>query len=60
MFFERFPTEFRLGAMGKVVLPCVDGQAYFCPGGKIPCPFLSTCNALRLIERKWDEVKNGG
>ena len=46
--------------MGNVVLPCLGGQACVCPDGKLPCPLLSTCNALKMIQKKWDEVKNGG
>ena len=52
LFIERFPSEFRLGAMAKIVLPCQGGRPFVCPDGRLPCPFLSTCNALRLIEKK--------
>ena len=54
LFIERFPSEFRLGAMSKAVMPCCKGKAFVCPDGKLPCPFLSTCSALKLIEKKTD------
>ena len=54
LFIERFPSEFRLGAMSKVVMPCCKGKAFVCPDGKLPCPFLSTCSALKVIEKKKD------
>ena len=54
MFIERFPSEFRFGAMSKVVMPCCRGKAFVCPDGKLPCPFLSTCSALKVIEKKKD------
>lgn len=39
-FVERFPTEFRTAAMGKVILPEKDGLPYVCPDGSLPCSFL--------------------
>ena len=54
LFIERFPSEFRLGAVSKVVMPCSKGKALVCPDGKLPCPFLSTCTALKVIEKKKD------
>ena len=54
LFIERFPSGFRLGAMSKVVMPCCKGKAFVCPDGKLPCPFLSTCSALKVIEKKKD------
>ena len=52
LFIERFPSEFRLGAMSKVVMPCLKGKAYVCPDGKLPCPFLSTCTALKMLKKR--------
>ena len=52
MFVERFPSEFREMSMQKVVLPCnMDGSLPFvAPGGALPCPALSTFNALRYLQ----------
>ena len=57
LFIERFPTEFRLGAMAKVVLPHRQGVPFVAPGDKLPCPFLSTCNALKALEKSPDKMK---
>ena len=35
-------------------MPCCKGKAFVCPDGKLPCPFLSTCSALKVIEKKKD------
>ena len=59
LFIERFPSEFRLGAIPKVVLPCQGGRAFFCPDGRLPCPFLSTCNALRMLEKNKADQSQG-
>ena len=39
LFIERCPSDFRLGAMSKIVLPCHGGRPYVCPDGKLPGPF---------------------
>ena len=52
MFVERFPSEFREMSMQKCVLPCsLDGSLPFvAPDGGLPCPALSTFNALRYLQ----------
>ena len=52
MFVERFPSEFREMSMQKAVLPCsMDGSRPFvAPDGSLPCPALSTYNALRYLQ----------
>ena len=52
MFVERFPSEFREMSMQKVVLPCnMDNSLPFvAPDGCLPCPALSTFNALKYLQ----------
>ena len=52
MFVERFPSELREMSMQKVVLPCnMDSSLPFvAPDGSLPCPALSTINALRYLQ----------
>ena len=52
MFVERFPSEFREMSMQKAVLPCnMDSSLPFvAPDGSLPCPALSTFNALRHLQ----------
>ena len=52
MFVERFPSEFREMSMQKAVLPCsMDGlRPFVAPDGSLPCPALSTYNALRYLQ----------
>ena len=38
LFIERFPSEFRIGAMSKVVMPCFKGKAFVCPGREAAMP----------------------
>ncbi len=45
---SRFQTSFDPMAMDRLCCPMVDGLPYVAPDGKLPCPFLSTCNALRI------------
>ena len=59
LFIERFPSEFRIGAMSKIILPCHGWQPYVCPDGKLPCPCLSTCTALRMIEKRKVDIPRG-
>ena len=54
LFIERFPTEFRMMALGKVVLPVKDGKPYVTEDG-LPCPLLSTFNALRYLSTRFDD-----
>lgn len=48
LFVDRFPTEFRLAAVQRIVMPHNDGLPYVTPEGLLPCPWLSTCNALKV------------
>ena len=52
LFIERFPTEFRLGAMAKIVLPCLNGRPYVCPDGQLPCPFWRRATPFGCSKRK--------
>jgi hypothetical protein len=41
-FTEKFPQEFRLGAMNKAVVPSCDGRPFVCPDGKCHVLFCQT------------------
>ena len=56
-FVERFPTEFRMASLGKIVLPHREGLPYVTVDGKIPCPLLSTCNALKALQTQRDKLQ---
>ena len=49
-FVERFPQEFRLASMGKIIMPHLGGDPYVAPDGKLPCPWLSSANALKVLQ----------
>ena len=49
-FVERFPQEFRLASLGRIILPHWQGEPYIAPDGKLPCPLLSSCNALKVLQ----------
>ena len=49
VFFQRFPIYFSLQALGKLVLPHKGGKPYLTQDGKLPCPFLSTFNAIKML-----------
>ena len=51
-FVQRFPKDFSLLAMGKIVLPCYEGLPYVTKDGKLPCPLLATMNAIKVIQKK--------
>ena len=51
IFVERFPKDFSLQALGKVILPMKGGKPYVTKDGKLPCPFLSTFNAVKMLTR---------
>ena len=60
-FVERFPTEFRLASLGKIILPCCkEGMPFMTPDGKLPCPLLSTCNALKFLQGSPATLLAGG
>ena len=50
LFVERFPAEFRLASMGRIILPYSNGAPFITPDGKLPCPLLATCNALKVLQ----------
>jgi hypothetical protein len=50
LFVERFPQEFRLASMGRIILPHLGGAPFVAPDGKLPCPMLSSCNALKVLQ----------
>lgn len=50
LFVERFPQEFRLASMGRIILPHLKGAPFVAPDGKLPCPLLSSCNALKVLQ----------
>ena len=50
LFVERLPQEFRLASMGRIILPHLKGAPYIAPDGKLPCPLLSSCNALKVLQ----------
>ena len=56
LFIQRFPSEFRLMSMGRIVLPMKDGRAYVAEDG-LPCPILSTVNAVKYLSTKYDDEK---
>ena len=60
MFVERFPSEFREMSMQKAVLPCsMDGSLPFvAPDNGLPCPTLSTFNALRYLQGHPEAMAN--
>ena len=61
LFTQRFPTDFREMSMQKMVLPCnVEGTLPFVAKDGLPCPALSTVNALRWLEQKRDQLKEKG
>ena len=51
LFVDRFPKDFSLQALGKVVLPMKGGKPYVTKDGKLPCPLLSTFNAVKVLTR---------
>ena len=52
LFTHRFLTDFREMSMAKLVLPCnLDGTLPFVAQDGLPCPALSTMNALRWLEQ---------
>ena len=56
LFVKRFPSEFRLAAMGKLVLPHCDNLPFACTAdGLLPTPCLSTINALKWLSKNKDK-----
>ena len=51
---KRFPTEFRLMALGRVVLPMKHGRPYVTEDG-LPCPLLSTFNAMKYLAIRYED-----
>ena len=59
LYTKRFPREFRLAAMGRVVLPCLGKLPYVTKEGDLPSPILSTMNALRYLDLHPDQLERG-
>ena len=49
-FVDRFPMEFRLAPLGRIILPHHNGDPFQTDDGKFPCPALSSCNALKVLQ----------
>ena len=61
LFIDRFPTDFMEMAMSKFVLPySAEAMPFLAPDGHLPCPALSTVNALRWLEANPDFLKSKG
>ena len=58
LFVERFPTEFTPMAMHQIVLPCSEDFTlpFVTDGGLLPCPCLSTFNALKYLQEKPEKM----
>ena len=57
LFVERFKSDFKEMSMQKTVLPCsADGLPFVAPDGSLPCPSLSTFNALKYLQEKPEEL----
>ena len=52
-FVDRFPTEFRLAAWGRIILPHFNGEPFMTEEDKLPCPLLSSCYALEVLSPQW-------
>ena len=55
-FVERFPMEFRLASLGRIIVPHHNGDPFQDDEGKLPCPALSSCNALKVLQKKRGEL----
>ena len=51
-FVDRFPQEFNIQSLQKIVLPMREGVPYVCPDGTLPCPWLATRLALKQLHDK--------
>lgn len=49
---QRFRQECSVSAMSRIILPHFVGKPYVTNDGKLPCPFLSMANALKMIEQE--------
>ena len=45
--------------MNKMILPMYKNMPYVTPDGCLPCPALSTCNALKWLERNKEKMLAG-
>ena len=59
LLVERFPSDFRLMALHRFVLPMKEGLPYMAPDGMLPCPALSTIIALRYLQATPGALDNG-
>jgi hypothetical protein len=56
LFVKRFPSEFRLAAMAKFVMPHNSNRPFVCAAdGLLPTPCLSTINALKWLAKNKDK-----
>ena len=56
LFAKRFPSEFRLAAMAKFVMPHNNNRPFVCAAdGLLPTPCLSTINALKWLAKNKDK-----
>ena len=44
--------EFRLASLGRIIVPHLNGDPFQTDDGKLPCPALSSCNALTVLQSK--------
>ena len=49
LYVTRFPQEFRKSAMQRIILPKKGNLPYVTPENLLPCPWLATCNALKIL-----------
>ena len=59
LYTTRFLKEFRLASMQKFILGHLGGLPYVTPQNHIPCPALSTINALKWLEMHPETVATG-
>ena len=48
--------EFRLASLGRIIVPHFKSDPFQDNQGKLPCPALSSCNALKLLQMKRNEL----
>ena len=48
--------EFRLASCGRIIVSHLNGDPFQGVEGQLPCPALSSCNALKLLQMKRNEL----
>ena len=48
--------EFRLASLGRIIVPHLNGDPFQDDEGKLPCPALSSCNALKVLQNTRGEL----